>query len=65
MQRQSVPHADGAAQGNLTKPPEWRFRKANEGIDLLKKTTSYHCKSPTPVVYANLLFARALVRCGK
>ncbi|HNN96564.1 MAG TPA: hypothetical protein PKI03_30020 [Pseudomonadota bacterium] len=42
-------------KGNLTKAPEWRFRKANEGIDLLKKAIELSPQAPTPVVYANLL----------
>lgn len=42
-------------KGNLTKSPEWRFQKANEGIDFLKKAIALSPQAPTPVIYANLL----------
>lgn len=42
-------------KGNLTKSPEWRFQKANEGIEFLKKAIALSPQAPTPVIYANLL----------
>jgi tetratricopeptide (TPR) repeat protein len=43
-------------KGNLTTlTPEQRFKKANEGIDFLKKAIALSPQAPTPVVYANLL----------
>jgi tetratricopeptide (TPR) repeat protein len=42
-------------KGHLSKSPEWRFQKANEGIDFLKKAIALSPQAPTPVIYANLL----------
>lgn len=42
-------------KGHLAKSPEWRFKKANEGIDFLKRAIELSPQAPTPVVYSNLL----------
>lgn len=42
-------------KGHLQKAPAWRFQKANEGLEFLKKAIQLSPQAPTPVTYANLL----------